>query len=235
MDKLLKAVKRLDIDQRFWNFTVRTMKILLLSILLLLTVMVSAQDSLHINRSAFLSGLISYDFPGSYGFTIGTSVPFHCIVNEKANKDLKRRSSERDEFISAELSGSHDPFAYTSIMLNAGIGIRYIKSTKHFTELSFNQGILRTIYDGKVYEVDQDGNIKEHLLFGRTYLTTGIAYSVNWSLNNKTSNLWFIQLKPSTWVQYPYNSFLKPHISLQTGVSYRLKKHNSSHPGKTQV
>ena len=211
------------------------MKTLLLSVLLFLAVLVSAQDSLHINRSAFLSGLITYDFPGSYGFTIGTSVPFHYIVKEKANKDIKRRSSEKDEFISAELSGSHDPFAYTSIMLNAGIGIRYIKSTKHFTELSFNHGILRTIYDGKVYDVDQDGNIKERLLFGRTYLATGLAYSVNWSLNNRTSNLWFIQLKPSTWVQYPYNSFLKPHISLQAGVSYRLKKHNSSHPGKTQV
>jgi hypothetical protein len=211
------------------------MKTMFLFTWLLLPVMASAQDSLHISRPLLLYGLAAYDLPGSYGFTIGTSVPFHCIGNKKADKDLKRRSSEKDEFISAELGGSHDPFAYTSIMLNAGIGIRYIKSTKHFTELSFNQGILRTIYDGKVYEVDQDGNIKEHLLFGRTYLTTGIAYSVNWSLNNKTSNLWFIQLKPSTWVQYPYNSFLKPHISLQTGVSYRLKKHNSSHPGKTQV
>ena len=235
MDKLLKGVVVLDIKKRFWNFTFRTMKTVLLSAWLLLSVTSPAQDSLHVNRSAFLYGLISYDFPEGIGFTIGTSIPFHSIIKEKEHKDSKTRISRKDEFISVESGGYHYPFAYTSIIINAGIGIRYIKSVKHFTELSFNQGILRTIYDGKVYEVDQDGNIKEHLLFGRTYLTTGIAYSVNWSLNNKTSNLWFIQLKPSTWVQYPYNSFLKPHISLQTGVSYRLKKHNSSHPGKTQV
>jgi hypothetical protein len=211
------------------------MKTVILVTLLLLTVMASAQDFLTIKRPTYLYGLITYDFPRSYGFTIGTSIPFHCISKERANKDLKRRSPGKEEFISAELSGTHDLFAYTSIMLNAGIGIRYIKSTKHFTELSFNQGILRTIYDGKVYEVDQDGSIKERILFGRSYLTTGLAYSLNWSLNNRNSSLWFIQLKPSTWVQYPYNSFLRPHLSLQAGVSYRLKKHSSSHPGKTQV
>jgi hypothetical protein len=143
--------------------------------------------------------------------------------------------SPKDEFISAELGGYHYPLAYSSIILNAGIGIRYIRSVKRFTELSFIQGILRTIYDGKVYELDEDGNIKEHMLFGRTYLTSGFSYSLNWGLSNRNSNLWFIQLKPAAWIQYPYNSFLKPHVSLQAGVSYRLKKHSSLYSGKTET
>jgi hypothetical protein len=196
--------------------------------------MSSAQDSLHINRSAFLYGLITYDFPRSYGFTIGASTPFHSVIKEKKDKDSKPRNSEKDEFISAESGVYRYPFTYTSILLNAGIGIRYIKSAKHFTELSFNQGIVRTIYDGKVYELDENGNIKESKLFGRTYLTTGFSYSLDWSLNNRNSNPWFIQLKPAMWLQYPYNSFLKPHFSLQAGVNYRLKKHNSSYEDKLQ-
>jgi len=211
------------------------MKIALLSTWLLLSVTLTAQDSLHVNRSAYLYGLISYDFPEGVGFTIGTSIPFHSIIKEKEHKDSKTRISRKDEFISAELGGYHYPLSYTSIILNAGIGIRYVKSVKRFTELSFIQGILRTIYDGKVYELDEDGNIKEHILFGRTYLTSGFSYSLNWSLNSKSSNLWFIQLKPSAWIQYPYNSFLKPHVSLQAGVSYRLKKHSSFYPGKTET
>jgi hypothetical protein len=185
--------------------------------------MASAQDSLNLNRPIFLYGLTTYDFPKSYGFTIGTSIPFHSIIKEKANKDGRTQNSEKDEFISAESGGYRQPFAYTSIIVNAGIGIRYIKSTKHFTELSFSQGILRTAYDGKVYELDQNGNIKERILFGRTYLVTGVSYSQNWSLNKGSSNLWFIQLKPAIWIQYPYNSFLKPHLSLQAGISHRLK------------
>jgi hypothetical protein len=211
------------------------MKTVLLFAWLLASVASPAQDSLHVNRSAYLYGLISYDFPEGVGFTMGTSIPFHAIIKEKEHKDSKTRISRKDEFISAELGGYHYPFANTSIILNAGIGIRYIKSAKHFTELSFIQGILRTIYDGKVYELDENGNIKEYILFGRSYLTSGFSYSLNWNLNSRNSNLWFIQLKPSAWIQYPYNSFLKPHVSLQAGVSYRLKKHGSLYPGKTET
>ena len=211
------------------------MKTVSLSACLLLSVMASAQDSLHVYQPALLYGLTTYDFPRGYGFTIGASIPFHSIIKEKKYKDFNPRNSEKDEFISAESGGYRDPFAYTSILVNAGIGIRYVKSTKYFTELSFNQGIVRTMYDGKVYELDPNGSIKERILFGRTYLTTGFSYSQNWSLNNKSSNLWFIRLKPAAWIQYPYNSFLKPHISLQAGVSYLLKKHNSFYPYKTQV
>lgn len=211
------------------------MKTVLLSTCLLLTVMASAQDSLHIDRSSFLYGLTTYDFPGNYGLTIGTSIPFHSIIKEKKYKDLKTRNYEKDEFISAESGGYRRPLAYTSIIINAGIGIRYIKSVKHFTELSFKQGILRTIYDGKVYEVDSNGNIKEQKLFGRTYLTTGLSYSQNWGLHNRSSNLWFIQLKPAMWIQYPFNSFLKVHFSLGAGVSYRLKKSSSSYRDKIQA
>jgi hypothetical protein len=199
------------------------MKTVVLSAWLMLPFMASAQDSLNIKRPVLLSGLTTYDFPRSYGFTIGTSIPFHSIIKENAHKDFKKQNFEKDEFISAELGGHRYPFAYTAIVVNAGIGIRYIKSTNHFTELSFNQGILRAIYDGKVYEMDQNGNIKERILFGRTYLTTGFSYSLNWSLNNRNSNLWFILLKPAIWMQYPYNSFLKLHFSLQAGISYRLQ------------
>jgi hypothetical protein len=194
------------------------MKTFLLSFCLLLSVMAQAQDSVHTNRPLLLYGNITYDLPKGYGFAIGTSIPFHLI-----SKDYKSGNFKKGEFISAELGENRYPFAYTAVIVKAGIGIRYIKSEKHFTEISFNQGILRTAYDGKVYELEQNGNIKERDLFGRTYLTTGFSYSQNWSLNNQNSNAWFIQLRPSAWVQYPYNSFLKLHFSVQAGISYRLK------------
>ena len=196
---------------------------MLLSAWLLLPVMASAQDSLDTNSPVLLYGLAVYDFSRSYGFTIGTSIPFHSIIKEKSQKDSKIRHFEKDEFISAESGGYRRPFAYTAIILNAGIGTRYTRSAKHFSELSFNLGALRTIYDGKVYELDPDGNIKERRLFGRTYFTTGFSYSQNWSFTTGNSNLCFIQLKPAAWVQYPYNSFLKFHFSFGAGISYRLK------------
>jgi hypothetical protein len=197
------------------------MKAIILLPLFFLPLLAVAQDSLRINRPVSLYGLASYDFPKGYGLTVGTSIPFHSVTNHK------NKSSEKDEFISGELGGYRYPFDYTSVNINAGIGIRYIKSAKYFSELSFFQGLLRTIYDGKVYEMDQYGNIKEVKLFGRTYLATGFSYSLSYRLNQKNLNLWFIQIKPSIWAQYPFNSFLKLHFSLQAGISY-LKNHRSS-------
>jgi hypothetical protein len=186
----------------------------------LLPIVASAQDSSNTNKAIFLHGLISYDFLKGYGVSIGTSASFRSINKGKAH--LKK-----DDFVSLELGGYRYPFEYTSMFVNAGIGIRYARSEKHFSELSFSQGLLRTFYDGKVYEMDQNGNIKELTLFGRTYLTSQFAYSLNYRINNGSLHAWFIQLKPSVWIQYPYNSFLKLHLSMQAGINYSLKKHEA--------
>lgn len=194
------------------------MKTVTLLLLSSLPVIASAQDSLDIKKPVLLYGLVAYDVPKGFGSAIGASVPFHSVINLKTG-------SQKNEFISAELGGYRYPFAYTSIFFSAGLGIEYIRSSKHFTELSINQGLLRSIYDGKVYELTQDGSIKERKLYGRNYLITQFSYSVNYRMCNRNPNLWFIKLRPSTWLQYPYNSFLKIHFSLQAGISYCLKNH----------
>jgi hypothetical protein len=192
------------------------MKTFLVHLGLLLSLITSAQDSAKINNSTFLRALPTYDFPGGFGLVIGASMPIQSTVR------IKPHNSETVKFISVEMGGLRYPFVNTSLLINAGIGIRYNRSIKHFAKLSFAQGIMRTVYDGKVYEVDAEGNVKEENFFGRTYVTSGLSYSQNWSMSKRTSNLWFFQLKPSLWVQYPYNSFLKIHLSLQAGICYRL-------------
>src|SRR4030095_15670230 len=194
------------------------MKTVSLLLLLLFPAIIFSQDSLKISRPVLLYGLAAYDIPKGFGFDIGASVPFHSTTTLKT-------ASEKDKFISSELSEYRYPFAYTAILFKVGVGIEYFGSPKHFTGLSFSQGLLRTIYDGKVYELDENGNIKERNLFGRTYLTTQFSYSVNYRLSRRNPNLWFFQLRPSAWLQYPYNSFLKLHFSLQAGISYCLKNH----------
>jgi hypothetical protein len=193
-----------------------------ISLLLLFTVpfIAFSQDSLPISRPVFLYGLTGYDIPKGFGFTIGGTAPFHSVVKLKTG-------AEKDEVISSEIGEYRYPFAYTSIFFNAGLGIEYIRSSKHFTELSFSQGLLRTIYDGKVYELAQDGSIKERKLFGRNYLITQVSWSLNYRIY-KRPDPWFIKFRPSAWLQYPYNSFLKLHFAIQAGVSYCLNCHSVS-------
>lgn len=197
------------------------MKTIPLLLLVTLPVIAFGQDSLPISRPFFLYGLAGYDIPKGFGFTIGGAVPFHSVVKIKT-------CAQRTEVVFSELGEYRYPFAYTSIFFNAGLGIEYIRSSKHFTELSFSQGLLRTIYDGKVYELAPDGNIKERKLFGRNYLISQVSWSLNYRIYKRNPGPWFLKFRPSAWLQYPYNSFLKPHIAIQAGVSYCLNGHSVS-------
>jgi len=197
------------------------MKTLLLWSGLFLALTTTAQDSAKQRKSSLLYVLFSYDFPHSYGLTVASSFPL------LSNKRATTQNLHRAKFISAELVGYRHPFEYTSLSANAAIGIRYIHSSTFFTELRFHQGILRSFYDGKVYELEANGTIKEMTLAGRTYLTSGFSYSLNWALSRARSNLWFIEFRPFLWAQYPYNSFVQMHVSLQLGISYRMGKYSS--------
>lgn len=197
------------------------MKTVLLSTCLFLYAVAPAQDSVHVSRPAFLSCLTTYDFPRSYGLLMMASVPFHSRIKQDASNSSHMKKSENDEIIFAEIGAQRRPFVYTAAFAKAGIGFRFIKSVNHFTELDFEQGIMRTIYDGEVYQLEPDGTLKQRALFGRTYATSGFSYSQNWSID--TRNAWFVQLQPSMWIQYPYDCFLKLHLSLQVGISYHIK------------
>ena len=191
------------------------------SLFLFCHLLASAQDSTT-KRPIFLYAVATYDFAQSYGASVGTSIPFHSIYNQKHHENLQGTST-KDLFMSMELGTDLRPFAYISVYVNAGVGVRFTRSEKHFTELSFEQGLMRTFYDGKVYAEQSDGSIKELTLFGRTYASSGLSYGLNWRINHGSRNAWFIQIRPSVWIQYPYNSFLKPHLSLQAGLSYHLR------------
>jgi hypothetical protein len=196
------------------------MKIVLLSLCLFCHLLACTQDSTS-KRPVFLNAVANYDFAKSYGVSAGVSIPFHSVISQKHHENL--RAGRKEGFISVESGIDRRPFAYTSAYFYVGVGVRFAKSEKHFTELSFEQGVLRTFYDGRVYEEQSDGSIKERTLFGRTYAATSFSYAQAWSISPRRSNAWFILVKPCVWIQYPYNSFLRLHLSLQGGVSYHLK------------
>jgi len=197
------------------------MKTVLLFLCLFCYLIASAQDSTS-RRPVLLSAVATYDFAKSYGASFEISAPFHSIANQNHHESSSVRT-HKDQFISLELGMNRRPFAYTTAYFNMGVGLRFNRCAKHFNEVSFEQGIQRTFYDGKVYQEQPDGSIKERTLFGRTYASSGLSCAQNWSISNRSGNAWFIQLRPSIWIQYPYNSFVKPHFSLQAGLTYHLR------------
>ena len=196
------------------------MKTALLLLCLFYDQVAYTQDSTS-KRPVLLYAVAIYDFAKSYGVSAGASIPFQSIISHKQHENLLA-ATKKDQFISVGAGMYRRPFLYTSAYLDVGAGVRFARSEKHYSEVSFEQGVLRTFYDGQVYGEQLDGTIKELSLFGRTYATTGFSYAQHWSLSDGSGNAWFILFKPCIWIQYPYNSFLKPHFSLQVGASYQL-------------
>ena len=170
-------------------------------------------------RASFL-----YDFPMGFGSTAGIDFPFLSRTRETVSRKGVRREKRTDYVFFADLGFYRYAFNNTGLMIASGAAVRKPPGRVFWLEGSLGIGILRTFYDGIVYEVLQDGTVKELPLFGRFYALTGVSLALGWYLGNGKSHLPVsLQIKPSLWVQYPYNGFLLPHISLEAGLKYYFK------------
>ena len=186
---------------------------------------VAAQDSIYYaERPIFVHASLLYDFPKSYGLTAGIHVPYRSIEKERLSKDGKRLIKLKDRYWGVDAGFYRYPFNYTGMLLVPFIGVRHYFSNTFFYETSIGAGLLRTFYDGKVYEVNANGIVKEKLLFGRWYAVNSLAWSFNFAVQKAGNKMMAIQIKPLLWFQYPFESFIKPHLSFEAGLVYDFRK-----------
>jgi len=186
-----------------------------------------AQDSSITTKPIFADASLLYDFPESFGMTVGIYLPLQSITKNFIYKNGKSITKQKDIVTGVNAGFYRYPYNYTGVIFSPFIAKRRYYHPSFFTETAVSIGMLRTFYDGKVYKVDASGNVTELGLFGRFYATTGFSYGFNWLLKSSQHNI-ALQLKPSLWFQYPYNSFIKPHASLEAGVKYEIAKRNVS-------
>jgi hypothetical protein len=193
---------------------------------------IAAQDSSSTYTApVFIHPALLYDIPQSFGFTCGADYSFgtKIKITKRGNETVK--TALTSYLFSADLGFYRYPFNHTGFILKSAVGMRYSGEGKFISELLFEAGLLRTFYDGKVYEVSDSNTIKEKKLFGRFYATTGVAGIFGWDLEKDNRKIpVFIFLKPSLWLQFPYNSFYEIHFSLEAGVNYHLRQiHSKNH------
>ena len=183
----------------------------------------TAQDtSKTANQPVFAEAMLLYDFPQSFGLTAGINLPLQSLAKNKIFKDGKRSTTHRDMIYGVNAGFYRYPFNYTGVFLTPFIGLRHYVHPSLFHETNFGVGVLRTFYDGIVYKVDEAGNVTEKNLFGRFYVTTSFSWAINFLWRASNQSIVAFQLKPVFWLQYPYNSFIKPHISLEVGMRYQI-------------
>jgi hypothetical protein len=182
---------------------------------------VLAQDSVvQMQKPVYIEASLLYDFPQSYGLTVAMNRPFRSVIKNKVYHG-KITSTQRDYFLEGGIGFYRYPFNHTGIFLFPLIGSRSVHAF-HYHQFAMGIGLLRTFYDGKVYEVERSGNVKELPLFGRYYAIANFSYAVGWQLKKPSLQRFSIQAKPQLWLQFPYNSFMKPHLSFEFGVRYHF-------------
>lgn len=182
-----------------------------------------AQDSItNTTRPVFVQAALLYDFPQSYGASAGATIPFASVARKKL-PDTHTITKQKDYFISGTIGFYRYPYNYTGTYFFPSLGVHVSKaSVQTYHEFAAGLGLLRTFYDGKVYKIDVAGNVRELQLYGRFYAVANFSYALGWQFRKPKLAKWDIQLKPSLWLQFPYNSFIKPHIAAEAGIRYHF-------------
>ncbi|MFL5789232.1 MAG: hypothetical protein ACJ748_14325, partial [Flavisolibacter sp.] len=121
------------------------MKTIILSIITFFTLQATCQDTAYFNKIEY-GALISYEFPKSHGFNASVTIPAHrraTVLNYPFTS----------QHISFEAGLSRYPYNSSQFTASASFLFRNYKSEHYFTEWGILSGVLRTFYDGIVYEV----------------------------------------------------------------------------------
>ncbi len=171
----------------------------------------------------YLNGSFFYDFPQSFGAAAGIDFPLKSKVIFTKNKAGEEKTKYRDLIIASDIGFYRYPFNNSGTYLFQSIGKRYYKEKPYYFEWLASVGVLRTFYDGTVYSVDNNGNVKTLNDFGRYYAITGFTAVFGHNFERSAIPKPFaIDIKPSLWIQYPYNSFVLPHFSVWLTFKYHF-------------
>lgn len=182
----------------------------------------SSSISMPVNASASLL----YDFPQSFGAQVGVEFPLNSrliFINRKHNQKKKFR----EMLVRSDIGFYRYVLNNTGLFFQQSIGFRYHQARPYYFEWMLTVGALRTFYDGRVYSVNNEGVVRALPGFGRWYAITGITtgFGFDWERNVKPKPF-AVAIKPSLWMQYPYNSFVLPHLSLQLSMQYHIPSFN---------
>jgi hypothetical protein len=188
----------------------------------------AAQDSNRVQKPVFLHTSFYFDFPKSVGAAAGIDFPFSSKIKISSSKDGTKKIRYRDWILNADIGFYRYRFNNTGVFFIPSAGKRYSGEHPYYFEWLAGAGVVRTFYDGIVYSVDDNGKVQEKSYFGRWYATANIATTFGWNLAKaKNAKPVALQVKPVLWFQFPYNSFMLPHLSVEAGIKYHFKNFNT--------
>lgn len=187
-----------------------------------------AQDSSVIVRMpTFARFAFFYDLPLSFGAFAGIDFPIKSKVIISIDRNEKKEIKYRDAILATDIGFYRYDFNNTGLYFFQSVGKRYYRQKPYYFEWQLRLGFLHTFYDGIVYAVENNGNVKQLHNFGRYYAVTGATAVFGHDFIRVTNPKPFaIDIRPSLWFQYPYNSFVLPHMSASLTFKYHFNTMN---------
>jgi hypothetical protein len=197
--------------------------ILNISIIIFLTVSAYGQVG---NHEKPLRLNISYfgEFVTHPGIKLGAEYPLALRVKEKIGSKGKQKRREHLLFTGGNLGFYRHKRNHFGAFLNAELGYRKTRTKGFKTEGAIGIGYFRTFLDGRTYEVKDNGEVETIKLAGRNKLMYSFSFGIGKDLYQKyqVPISWIV--KPTLFVETPYNNGFLPHFALELGVSYLIVK-----------
>jgi len=159
------------------------------------------------------------------GFKVGYQTPFRdwVKVRQKKKGEITKYKSL---YYGGDVGYYRHPKNHHGITISPNVSYLRIKENGKFFHLKLDLGYHRSIVDGKVYTVNDEGAFDRKSGYGQNTFYNSLSFSFGKSLD-VTKNIplryfWGFGLSG----RYPFNHFYLPAFRLNFGVQYLLKSKN---------
>lgn len=155
-------------------------------------------------------------------FHTGFQLSINC--SRYLSKDIENPKN-RFDFGFATTGYSHPEY---QLGLRLTPNVSFIHANKKGFEygIKTDVGFMRRFYQGKVFEVDDNGNVKQKKLAGQNSLTYGfyIVFAKNWYISKSKNIRLFMELGGFQETNYNESSILHPSINIGISKFFNPKK-----------
>lgn len=181
---------------------------------------VNGQDTLGYSR---ITGIgVSYygEYFTHYGLKIGTEYSIKQKNKTKTKKSSKQIHKRKEVFLTANIGSYIHKRSHVGLFLSSEIGYRKTIRKGFKYEMLIGLGYLHTFLQGDTYEVNDDGTVDRVYLAGQPNLMIPFSIGLGYDFNFHYKKPFSLHLKPSFFIQYPYNQAIAIRPVVDLGLFY---------------
>jgi hypothetical protein len=143
------------------------------------------------------------------GLKVGVEYPL-------LSRTSRLRSMERSLYVAPNLGVTWHPEHHTAAFVNGELGYRRTRESGWKRELILGLGAMRSNNASPTYTPDGD----RVLLDGHTYVMPSVAVGFGRDLTDKRDLPLAWHVRPTLYMQAPYNTSIVPSLALETGITW---------------